>query len=153
MDQKTSSFSNEITRLILVSGAIAGLVVIVYLVFRKNPDHAVTSTPSTVHVAAITPQAYTMISGQVMEVNLTAKTIAVDFSTVEGSGKNTTKRYTISINDATKIESVDQRATPVTTTAISAADLKTGDVVDALANQNLADVDTFTATTIIRLQP
>lgn len=137
----------------MVSGVIAGLTLITYLFFRKNPEPTATTDRSTVHVAAVTPQAYTMISGQVVDVRPAAKTIAVDFSTVEGSGKNTTKRYTVSINDATTLQTVNQQANPVTTTTIGLADLKLGDQVDAIGDQNLADVDTFTATTIIRLQP
>lgn len=153
MDQKTSPFSNEITRLILVSGVIAGLVLITYLVFRKNPEPTAPTNRSTVHVAAVTPQAYTMISGKVVEVRPTAKTIDVDFSTVEDSGKNTTKRYTVSINDATTLQTVNQQVNPVTTTSMRLTDLQIGDLVDAIGDQNLADVETFTATTIIRLQP
>lgn len=150
MGAESSVFSNDTKRTLVVSVAIAAVLIGVYAIFHSKPEKSPTNTIKRVEIAAVTPLSYTAISGKITALDLEKKTIQVDFLHFDQSGKTSTKSYTVSISDTTSLQAVNQSVAEATTSPISLADLAIGNTVSAVSDIELANITAFTATTILR---
>lgn len=151
MPKKTPVQSQQISRLLLVGFIVVGTGLGIFWLTRTPSTNPETKTSiSATQIAAVTPKAYTMISGPIVALDPAAKTIGADFSYIDESGQNKTKRYVVTIDSATKIQAVNQSSTPASVSSIDFSTLAVGDQIDAVDEENLAPIDAFTAASIIQ---
>lgn len=150
MPEKTTPQPTDIHRFVLISVLIVAVSLgIFFLTRRKAPDLAPTNqTPAG--IAAVTPRSFTMISGSIAGIDAAAKTINTDFSYIDETGKNKTKRYAITVGATTQLQAVDQATTPALVSTITFEKLAVGDRIEVLGDTNLAPLDAFTASTILQ---
>ncbi|GEM_PF-2912127 len=137
-------------RLALINVAVVALGLGLYFIFHRPTPRQTTINQQPARIAAVTPRAYTMITGTITALDPATKTMTVDFSYIDQAGKNKTKKYNVTAGASTVLQSVNQSSTPAEVATIDFATLAVGDRVDALGEENLAPLDAFTAATVLQ---
>lgn len=145
--------TNDIQRVVLASLIIAGVGVGIFFLTRRPAQAPTVNSTANRTIAAVTPQSYTMISGTIATIDTADKKLVVDFPIITATGANQVKPYAVSIGPATLIQTVNQAVAPVEVATIDLAQLAVGDRIDAVGNENLAQLDAFTAVTILKFIP
>lgn len=130
-------------RLVVASLLVATVAVIVYLSTRPKAP----TVPTTTHKqtsALATPEAFNDFIGTIQSIN--ADTWRVRFVSTDIQGKDHAMLYTIVINQQTTLTSLS--TVDGTTTSLQADQFHVGDTVHVVADHDIANTDSFTATSI-----
>lgn len=151
MDRKISPFAKEIKRPLIASFIIVLVAIGAYFAFRPKKAPVDDTASKRIQIAAVTPQYFTSLAGTVTAVDLDAQTLTIDFFLVDATGKDSTKSYTIAIDKTTTLVAAPRSGSTESPNPIALTDIVIGDTINAVGETNLAPVDNFTATTIIKI--
>lgn len=146
MNPKQHRTDHEIGRIVLYSAVVAlGLFIgiLIYLRTQSSPDVAV-NTPA--ESTAATPDAFTDFYGTVDTASDASLTVAMVATNAQG--QQVTRTYQVMIGTETVIEQISGDGT---VTGLSLSDIQPNELLQVYGDQNLAELDSFTATRIIRI--
>ncbi len=153
MNEFFARFSPTTRRLALAGVVVVGFCLIVWIVLRRpavvtnsNSNRATTGT-------TVTPSYFTIVSGAILELDAAAHTVAINFPIIGSDGVERLKRYVITVDDATTLQSVRSSVTPPEIQTIAFATFAIGDQISAVSADNVAPLDAFTAKTMLKLLP
>lgn len=145
--------NNNIRQAGLISVVIVAVGIGIFFLTRRDHTPVATTNSATAKIAAVTPQSYSTISGTIVAANPAEKTVIVDFAIITGAGTNEVKKYTVTASADTTIQTVTQSTATAKVTTVDFNQLAVGDQINAVGDTNIAELDAFTATTILKLIP
>ena len=145
-DQSTKSSLNAY--LAITAGVALAVVGLVWWLTRS--ERQTPTTQPTAQTATIpTPESYTDFVGKVTTIE--GSTLAVAMTRSTDQGTMSVKTYTITIDQSTELRTVEVGSDDTRVSDLALTNVKPDDLVQVYANQNIAEVQEFTATRILKL--
>lgn len=141
------------TRLPLIGMAviIVAIAVFAYLFLQQQRHQSAQQTNTgKVSTTLSTPIAFSDFAGAVTSIN--GREMVVKFSGYDANGKLQVKDYRVQVDDSTTLLSIDSTTASRSTKPATLQDFTTGATVLVTGNGNVAALDSFTATKLIRYQ-
>lgn len=124
--------------------AIAG-----YLVYQKYFSRTEPTPTATPGIIAATPDEYRDFVGQLSAVN--GSELIVNQTITRKDGSVIRRQLTVTIGDETELQTITIVNGQASAASLEPTDLKANDVLQVFSNENVADLDSFTAARIIKL--
>lgn len=153
MNDILARLSPATRRLALTGAIVVGFGLIVWVALRQPTDVVNRQTNRATASTTVTPNYFTIVSGTILNLDATARTVAINFPIIGSDGVERLKRYTITVDDATALQSVRSSVTPPEIQTIAFAAFAMGDQINAVSADNVAPLDAFTAKTMLKLLP
>lgn len=130
-------------RIIVGSLIVATFVLIVYLATRPRV-HVSTTPPSLESLVVATPESFNDFVGKIQSID--GSTWVVSFQSTDERGIDHQHQYTLTTTPSTTFSRIS--TVTGTATALAADDFHVGDTVRVAASDNVANVTSFSPTTI-----